>query len=165
MISTFLISPIRVIVPIPSPARRAAVPVITTGGIITPIVIIVVAVIRLIVGVSQKDQGPPCRHNDLGDSYGNKKARKQESRYSHSTILSRSSTHSTSFCLIFTPRLHTPSSRTRTGWDLAPELPPLAQSYFASGEMKLTPTAFSGRGGIWPPNSRPWPNHTSPPAR
>ncbi|NBS07261.1 MAG: hypothetical protein EBS69_07680 [Verrucomicrobia bacterium] len=34
--------------------------------------------------------------------------------------------------------------KTRTGWDLAPEHPPLVQSHFATGWEGLTPSARTG---------------------
>jgi uncharacterized membrane protein len=77
MVSTIFISSIRVIVPIPSSSRRPPVPIITTASIITPVIIVIVAVIGWVVGVSQKNQGASCRHNDLRESFGNKETHEQ----------------------------------------------------------------------------------------
>jgi uncharacterized membrane protein len=77
MVPTIFISSIRVVVPIPSSSRRSPVPIITTAGIITRVVIVIVAVIGWVVGVSQKNQRPSCRHNDLRESFGNKETHEQ----------------------------------------------------------------------------------------
>jgi hypothetical protein len=51
MISTLLIPTIGVIVPVPSSSRRAPVPVIPAAGIVTSVVIVVVAIVSLGIGV------------------------------------------------------------------------------------------------------------------
>jgi len=97
MISAFFVPSIGVIIPISSPSRRSPVPIITSRGIITPVVIIVVAVIGLSVRIGQNDQRAPCWHHDLRETLRNTKACKQDKPTLHPTSMNGPHAHSMPF--------------------------------------------------------------------